>query len=156
MRRNLRASWASALCVLGLPALALAADPIATADGEMAGMTVQVHELKVSNGTAMLRFTIINNGTANFSTYNLTDHDVKAPDDRSASGVYLVDAANQKKYLVMYDTASQCVCSRGIGDIAPKSSVNLWAKFPAPPDSVKKIGVVVPHFQPIDDVPLSR
>jgi hypothetical protein len=37
-----------------------------------------------------------------------------------------------------------------------KSSSNFWARFPAPPDNVVKIGVVVPHFVPLDDVPLSR
>jgi hypothetical protein len=30
------------------------------------------------------------------------------------------------------------------------------AKFPAPPDDVQKIGAAIPHFLPLDDVPLSR
>jgi hypothetical protein len=40
--------------------------------------------------------------------------------------------------------------------IPPGGRVNLWAKFPAPPDDVNQITVVVPKFQPMDDVPLSR
>ena len=71
-------------------------------------------------------------------------------------GVTLVDGANKKKYFVVRDTDTNCLCSRDIKDIAPKSRVNLWAKFPAPPDDVQKISIVIPHFGPIDDVSISR
>jgi hypothetical protein len=40
--------------------------------------------------------------------------------------------------------------------MVPKLNTKLWAKFHAPPDGVQKIGVVVPHFIPTDDVPISR
>jgi hypothetical protein len=43
-----------------------------------------------------------------------------------------------------------------MSNIAAHTSVVLWAKFPAPPDSVTKIGVVMPHFVPMDDVPISQ
>jgi hypothetical protein len=135
----------------------LAAEPIATTDGEAPGMTLQVQELKVSNGTVMLKFTVINGGTERFEPDTLTDNrDGSLHDAHSIGGVYLVDVANKKKYLPVYDTDNHCICSREIHWIAPTSSANLWAKFPAPPDSVTKIGVVVPHFVPMDDVPLSR
>jgi hypothetical protein len=136
-------------------ALALAAEPIATTDGEAPGMTLQVQELKVSNGTVMLKFTIANGSAAPFTTWTLKDTQV-ANDNYAVSGIYLVDVANKKKYFVVVDADGHCVCSRDVADIPAKASANLWAKFPAPPDSVKKIGVVVPHFLPLDDVPLSR
>ena len=41
-------------------------------------------------------------------------------------------------------------------DLKPGERVNLWSKFPAPPEDVQKISVVVPHFGPMDDVPISR
>ena len=134
----------------------LAAEPIATADGEAPGMTLEVRELKVSNGTVMLKFTVHNDGSKVFDPDTLVDKALDKPDYHSVSGVYLIDAANKKKYLAVYDTSGQCICSRESHNIEPKSSANLWAKFPAPPDSVAKIGVVVPHFSPMDDVPLSR
>ncbi|HEX7968417.1 MAG TPA: hypothetical protein VF502_09365 [Stellaceae bacterium] len=56
----------------------------------------------------------------------------------------------------MRDSANHCLCSRTLDNIAPKSSINLWARFPAPPEGVQKISIVVPHFIPMDDVPLSR
>jgi hypothetical protein len=134
----------------------LAAEPIAATDGEAPGITLRVQELKVSNGTAMLKFTVINDGSSSFDPDTLADKDVSKPDYHSISGIYLIDAANKKKYLVVYDTNNECICSRRAQKIDSKSSVNLWAKFPAPPDSVTKIGIVVPHFVPMDDVVLSR
>ena len=132
------------------------AEPIATTDGEAPGTSLQVQELKVSNGAVMLKFTVINDGSADFEPDSLADKDVDKADYHSVSGVYLIDSANKKKYLVVYDTNNSCICSRRSQNIPSKSSANLWAKFPAPPDGVTKIGVVVPHFVPMDDVPLSR
>lgn len=151
--------FVTALCSACLPAVA--AEPavptaIATADGEAGGVSLQVRELKVSNGTVMLKFAIINEGNKDFDPDTLSDRSIPGPDYHSVSGVYLIDEPNKKKYLVMYDSANQCVCSRNGLTVSPKSSANFWAKFSAPPDTVKKIGVVVPHFQPLDDVPLSR
>ena len=156
MRVLMPAALTSAF-LLATPTLpSLAAEPIAATDGEAPGVTLQVKELKVSNGAVMLKFSIANDGDGPFDPDTLADKDVKGPDYHSISGVYLIDVANKKKYLVMYDTANQCVCSRGTHNIAAKSSANLWAKFPAPPDNVQKIGIVVPHFVPIEDAPLSR
>jgi hypothetical protein len=104
----------------------------------------------------MLKFTIVNDGSADFEPDSLADKDVDKADYHSVSGVYLIDSANKKKYLVVYDTKNSCICSRRSKNVPAKSSANLWAKFPAPPDDVTKIGVVVPHFVPMDDVPLSR
>jgi hypothetical protein len=36
------------------------------------------------------------------------------------------------------------------------SRLNLWAKFPAPPEDVKKISITIPHFAPLDDAPISQ
>jgi hypothetical protein len=57
---------------------------------------------------------------------------------------------------VVRDAEGKCLSSRGLGKIEPGSRMNLWAKFPAPPDSVEKITVVIPHFIPMDDVPISK
>jgi hypothetical protein len=137
---------------LWVVATAHAAEPIATTDGEMSGTSLAVHQLKVSNGVALLTFTIKNDGDKATDNNSLTgEHDA-----HSISGVYLIDNVNKKKYLVMYDSANHCVCSRDIQDIPAKASATYWAKFPAPPDDVQKIGLVVPKFLPLDDVPISR
>ncbi|MEN3355857.1 MAG: hypothetical protein V7640_4015 [Betaproteobacteria bacterium] len=139
------------------PAASAAGKAIATSDGEKPGSRVEVQELKrVSGGTVMLRFAMINDADQqlnfgyDFGDRNTRDHFA------NIGGVHLIDAVGKKKYLVVRDSQDQCDCSRNLKDLAPKSRVNLWARFPAPPDNVEKVTVVVPHFSPMDDVSLSR
>jgi hypothetical protein len=125
--------------------------PVATADGESPGTQLQVTKFKRTGDSVMLQFVLINNSDSSYDPNNL-----QSSNYRSVDGVYLVDMAGKKKYEVVRDTDKNCVCSQNLGAIPSKSSANVWAKFPAPPDSVQKLGVVVPHYTPMDDVPLSQ
>jgi hypothetical protein len=129
---------------------------VASSDGEKQGSRVEIQELKrVSGGTVMLRFTLFNDSDAQFSLYSdLVQQGTN--DNANISGVHLLDPVGKKKYLVVRDSQGHCDCSGKLKDVDPKSRVNLWARFPAPPENVEKIGVVVPRFSPMDDVPLSR
>ena len=152
----MRAIIFASMGILFTAASALAAAPVATTDGEVSGLSLQILEFKVSNGAVMMKFTITNEGKGTFPTYSLRDTNVAKSDGNAVSGIYLVDVPNKRKYFVVVDADGHCICSRDAADIPSQASANLWAKFPAPPDSVKKLGVVVPHFVPMDDVPLSR
>jgi hypothetical protein len=146
---------AGIVAALGLAAWvnsAPAAEPIATADGEAPGERLEVQELKLASGALMLKFAIINDSDKDSRILG----NISSADAWTADGAYLVDMPGKKKYLVVRDAENHCVCSRGLPTLNAKSSVNLWAKFPAPPESVQKIGVIVPHFIPMDDVPISR
>jgi len=125
--------------------------PIATADGEAPGTQLQVTKFKRAGDSVMLQFVLINNSDSSYDPNNL-----QSSNYRSVDGVYLVDLAGKKKYEVVRDSTGAGVCSQNLQAIPSKSSVNVWAKFPAPPDSVQKLGIVVPHFMPMDDVPLSQ
>ena len=131
------------------------APAIATADGDLPGAKVEVQELKRSAGTVMLKFAMINNSDKALSFgYAFGDG---TGDYGTVGGINLIDSIGKKKYFVVRDTENTCACSRGLSrDIAPGSRANLWAKFPAPPDDVQKISVVIPHFTPMDDVPISK
>jgi hypothetical protein len=131
---------------------------IATADGETSGTRVEITEIKrSSDNTVTLKFVIVNDSAKAIGFgYDYGDKDNSIKDFSSVGGVNLVDSAGKKKYFVVRDTESNCLCSRGLKDIAPASRANLWAKFPAPPDDVQKISVVIPHFGPLDDVPISH
>ena len=135
-----------------------AAAVIATADGEKGGTRVDITELKRSgDNTVTLKFAMVNDSPDRLSfgyDYGDPDHSIK--DFSSIGGVTLVDGANKKKYFVVRDTENSCLCSRDLKDIPAKSRGNVWAKFPAPPDEVQKISIVIPHFGPLDDVPISR
>lgn len=130
---------------------------IATADGEQSGVTLSVQELKrTSGGTVSLRFSITNASSESLDYgYNFGEKD-RTNDYASVGGVVLIDETNKKKYFVVRDSEGQCVCSRGLKDQKGGETRSLWARFPAPPDDVQKISVVVPRFSPMDDVPLSR
>lgn len=135
-----------------------ASSVLATSDGDFPGVRVEVLELKRTGGeTVTLKFAIVNESdkSINFG-HSFGDESRAIVDYRSIGGVYLIDASGKKKYHVVRDAEGKCLCSRGLGKIEPGSRMNLWAKFPAPPDSVEKITVVIPHFIPMDDVPISK
>ena len=138
------------------PQAAPAKPVLATADGQKPGSRIEVQELKrVSGGTVMLRFTLVNDGDQTFNVgYDLGAG--STTDISTVAGVHLIEPVGKKKYLVVRDTNNDCDCSRGVKDVAAKSRTNLWARFPAPPESVEKIVVVIPKFSPMDDVAISR
>lgn len=134
---------------------AAAGGGIATAEGEKPGVTLTVTELRRgSGGTATLKFTIVNGSTDDFGFgYSLGDPAMTV-DFSSVGGVHLIDPVNKKKYFVVRDSDGRCVCSRDLGKVGAGGKMNLWAKFPAPADA-QRVTVVVPHFMPMDDVPIS-
>lgn len=152
-------SMAALFCSWAATLPAFAAAPIATTDGEMPGARVEVMELKRDGGgTLTLKFVMYNDDSAEpvqFNTRLFGDQQVQA-DYGSIGGVHLIDAANRKKYLVVRDSDSNCVCSRNVEPIAPGGKAMLWAKFPAPPDDVKAVSVMIPHFIPMDGVPIGQ
>lgn len=75
--------------------------------------------------------------------------------DRDLKGVHLLDMSGKKKYFVVTDSEGHCVCSE-VSGIDPLAQLPVWAKFPPVPDDVQKITVQVPHFPPLEDVPISR
>lgn len=135
---------------------AAVAGGIATTDGEQSGISLTVTEFKRGSGdTATLKFTIVNNGTEALEFgYGLADPANSTIDYGTIGGVHLIDPVNKKKYFVVRDSDKRCVCSRDLKKIDPGSSLNLWAKFPAPVDT-QSVTIVVPHFMPMDDVPVS-
>ena len=137
----------------GEQAAQAAPGPIASTDGEQPGTRVDVTELKRSGDTVTLKFSLVNDSQSDFT---LAESLRTMGSGYNVSGVYLLDAPNRKKYQVIMDAAQNCVCSSNIPyKVAPGESVNLWAKFPAPPPDVTEVGVVVPHFIPMDAVPVA-
>lgn len=129
---------------------------LARSDGDKPGLTVEVTELKRSSGgTLTLKFVMVNNTKEPIRFGGDFGAGGGNADDHTVSGTHLIDAVNKKKYLVVRDTEKRCLCSVVRSNIEVGERANLWAKFPAPPEGVKLIGVMVPHFAPMDDVPVS-
>jgi hypothetical protein len=127
--------------------------PLATSDGEFPGTSVAIQSLTRGPNALTLRFVFSNNSKSGF---NLATYFAEngAP-YRSISGVNLLDAANKQKYFPQKDADGTPLCSRDIPDVAPQTQVTLWVKFPAPPPGVRAMTVVIPHFVPMEDVPIS-
>jgi hypothetical protein len=137
------------------------AEPIAVTDGETPGTRIEVTELRrVSGGVLTLKFHMVNesDNPVVFNEENAfganTENLGFGKFDDSICGVHLVDGSNKKKHLVIRDGEGNCLCSRDLPDLEPGSRMSLWAKFAAPPDTVDRVSVVVPHFVPMDDVPI--
>jgi hypothetical protein len=138
------------------PPAAATPNAIATAEGEKSGLRVDVTELKRSSGgTVMMKFTLANNSQENagFGAHWLGDPTFNS-DYKAVGAVHLIDPVGKKEYFVIRDADQKCVCSREVDSVKPGEKANLWAKFPAPPPDVQKVSVVIPHFTPMDDVPI--
>jgi hypothetical protein len=135
--------------------------------GDLTGLTLAVNQLRRSDAnTITLVFSITNQGSQAYS-FDWTWGEVGVIELGDAftfnmSGVYLVEPAGMKKYLVLLDTRRRCICSTGIfrsggtiSGLTPGKDATMWAKFPAPPASVTSLAVAVPHFPVLDGVPLS-
>lgn len=131
---------------------------IASTDGEKAGLRIEVTELKRASGdTLSLKFALINDTDEPFGiNSNYLGEGGIHHDYASVGAVHLVDAAGKKKYMVVRDSEKVCVCSKDVKAIPARSRANLWAKYPAPPVGTTTVNIVVPHFGPMDDVPISQ
>lgn len=124
-------------------------------EGQNPDVRVEIRDLKRGDGGVVtLRLRLINGSSESFDA-SCAMRDPNYNDSCGTfSGVYLLDAANQKKYLIVRDANNVCVCST-IDDVAPGQRMNIWATFPAPPEDVTDVTVVVTLFEPIEDVPIA-
>jgi hypothetical protein len=128
------------------------------AEGQLAGLKIEIRELKRDDsGMVTLRFKLINGRDKELPLQQFAEF----IGDWGAgwvdvSAVHLIDGANRKKYLVVRDSAKKCVCARvSFNNLSAGGTLNLWAKFPAPPESVQKVSVMFPNFEPVDNVPIA-
>jgi hypothetical protein len=112
---------------------------------------IALNELKRTSTTVTLKFTVYNTSDKEFQTQGIFDGD-EFHRFRHVGAIHLIDAESKKKYFVVTDSDGNFLCSNNILNIAPRSQITLWAKFPAPPNEVRKITVEIPHFVPIEDV----
>lgn len=124
-------------------------------EGDKEGIKVDITELKFSDGIMTLRFVMINesNQPLDFG-YNFGS---RGDDYNSMADVYLLDPVGSIKYDVSRDANGRPICSVGLKPLNPKGRIKLWVKFLVPQDKVPvKMTVVIPHFEPIENVPVSR
>lgn len=134
---------------------ATAQDDVLYAEGQDPDVRVEVRDLKRGDGgTVTLRLRLVNETGEAFDASCQIREAGSNDSCGTFSGVYLLDAANQKKYLVVRDSEQNCVCST-IDRLDDGKRMNLWATFPAPPADVERVTVVVQQFEPIEGVPIT-
>jgi hypothetical protein len=125
------------------------------AEGSAPGVRIVVQELRRDESNSVtLRFQLINDSDKAY-TPGCAFREAPGRACGEIGGVHLIDNTNKKKYLVVRDAAGKCACAT-VHRVDKGGRLNLWAKFAAPPANVEKITVVVPEYQPIDGVPITR
>lgn len=64
----------------------------------------------------------------------------------SVAGATLVDKAGKKRYYVLRDTDSRCLCTTAISSLAPGKSAPIFMQFPAPPQGTTEVDFTLPTF----------
>ncbi|MFJ6756651.1 MULTISPECIES: hypothetical protein [unclassified Streptomyces] len=64
----------------------------------------------------------------------------------SVAGATLVDKAGKKRYYVLRDTESRCLCTTGVSSVDAGQMIPFFAQFPAPPASTTEVEFSLPTF----------
>lgn len=118
---------------------------IAKGEGNEPGIKVDVTELKrTGNGMVTLRMNFTNDGARDVSI--------------SVYEIGLLDLEEKRKYSPVRGTDSpiDCICSEHSANVRAHETKRAWVRFPAPPATVKKVGIDIKGFGPIDDVTVTE
>lgn len=123
-------------------------------DTNDAGVVAELTECSRKDGVLTLRVRLRNTGTA---TAGLT-----VLEGNADYAKFYVTAAN-KKYFILTDSEKAPLAPQPDAGypwikvkIAPGASYQWYAKYPAPPDSVKTLTLYTPWTAPFDDVPITE
>lgn len=120
---------------------------IQSQDTEISGITADLTECKRKEGVLSVKVLFRNTSDADVNVSIDTHHG-------EYSGFYVTAA--DKKYFILTDTEKAPLAPKYIsGNVEKGGKLLWWAKFPAPPDDVKKINLVIPKVLPFEDVPIT-
>ena len=147
------ASWVVPILVFAAwaPSTYAQAPVIQSQDLNTAGFVAEITEARRSEGVLSLKIRLKNTGTK--------AERIPIYKDRNSAAFYV--QAESKKYLMLTDTEKVPLTAAwdGLGSVSPQvasgASYSWWAKYPAPPASVKKISFYWPLGAPFDDVPIT-
>jgi outer membrane protein OmpA-like peptidoglycan-associated protein len=138
----------------GVSLLAAPSKPLATAEMESGGMTVEVVEVRRAPGGMLnVLYRYRNGGAVSFKFPNLENQVPKA---------YVLDPKSRTKYAVARDKGGEplssstlVMASQSGVDLAPGQLFNAWAKFPAPPEAVQKVSVMIDGAPPFENIEIA-
>jgi hypothetical protein len=127
--------------------------PIAWVNGSEHGMRLGLIAARRS-GPKVVTVKLRLSAARDVSTSVLTsEHDLELGDDAltdDVAGMRLLDETNGRELSPLHD-GDECICSPA-DSLPPRSTVDLYAKFPAPPRGVERVAVHLPGFPSFDGV----
>ncbi|MFD9355518.1 hypothetical protein [Streptomyces sp. NPDC060031] len=119
---------------------------IATLTGE-AGVTLAVNSVRrEAGGFVTINGQIKNTGSQSYQNTAAWRGVELNGTGESVAGATLVDKAGKKRYYVLRDTESRCLCTTGISSVDPGQVVPFFAQFPAPPTTTTEVEFTLPTF----------
>lgn len=144
-----RFSAVMVLTALLIPALSVqAGEPVLSQDTHIAGLVAELTECRREEGVMTVRLCFRNttDREMNIKLINSRDYDT-----------YYATAGN-KKYFMLHDSEKNPLAPQADGGGSLRVSLVRggtyiwWAKYPAPPDEVKKISYYTPLTPPFDNI----
>jgi hypothetical protein len=110
---------------------------------------------RVSGGTLTIRWRVVNGSSA--AGGGLTPTAEKIINySRNWEEYFFIDPAQNKKYLVLTDSANTRIGDVTGVNLGRGASRGMWAKFAAPPATSTKVSVTIAGFPPFEDIPISQ
>jgi hypothetical protein len=127
--------------------------PLAIIKGDIEGLHIDVLSLRRSEGNFL---------TLRVAFVNASGAPVKNSDFPGMNGSgwqpSLIDYKAKQKYGVIMFDDGKCLCTTNLiynADFPPGRRV-LWAKFRAPPESIRTMSLIAGNDEPLDDLPITR
>ncbi|WP_328950203.1 hypothetical protein OG778_21880 [Streptomyces sp. NBC_00184] len=113
------------------------------------GLTFVIKQVKRdSGGFLTVQGEIKNEGdqSKNTAGWAGSESAVVAKNPNSVAGATLVDKVGKKRYYVLRDTDSNCLCTTGILPLQPGKATPVFMQFPAPPETSTEVDFTLPTF----------
>lgn len=154
----------AAVLLLATLALAVpvAAAPIASAESNTPGITVDLISLERKASVLTMKWAVRNTNTDAATGKKRVQFAYMGSNSRT----YLVDEESGTKYFVLTDKEGKSVASahnyigsemHGVSeDIEAGATLRYWAKYPAPPPEVKVLTVFFDGTEPFESAPITE
>ncbi|MFI0875771.1 hypothetical protein ACWDBC_15690 [Streptomyces parvus] len=113
------------------------------------GLVLVINEVKRdSGGFLTVQGKVTNEGDRREATTSWSGSEVNVvnKNPNSVAGATLVDKVGKKRYYVLRDTDSRCLCTTAITPLAPGKTAQIFMQFPAPPQDTTEVDFTLPTF----------
>ncbi|UZI29049.1 hypothetical protein [Streptomyces sp. VB1] len=119
------------------------------AEVRSSGLVMTIHHVqRDAGGFVTLQASITNEGTEsrNTTAWAGTESALLAKNPNSVAGATLVDKIGKKRYYILRDTESRCLCTTGIPPLLAGKTTSVFMQFPAPPSTTTEVDFTLPTF----------